>query len=415
MLIHAFIKQTALCTLFTAAVILFTPQAGAQDNTPADSPIKPEVIEKALANIKEDGDINPFIGQIRSQAEGLASILTNKQANDLMILRNAHGMVESIYMVQGNVSEAQNLCSEQYPDMKDFLSDSFEQWEEDVIAKATSQSEILYANINAERFPNPDAVLSYFQTIDKAAEYADAQLVKDPVITQETCRALGRSLQNTNMELVAMLERIQWPADAISPSDTILTTDDVPFTDLDDDPLTDAETYPADEDQLPAAVKQEPADKERMEQDPLPQIEPQAFDETPEPKPETPLAQEKADLKRDIPTDAEPEIQKSEAELEAAREEAIKDAIKADQKDEDFKAMMKQDDSASKEIYDENLKDIIKQDIEEAIEENKRSASEMPARAYSNTSPEQSLEALEKQEMEALQSTTNNITENTEE
>ena len=305
---------------------------------------------------------NPYIEDIKAKANELTETFSEKQARDLMQLRNAHGMIESIYMVQGNVANAQGLCISQYPEMTDFLEQSLQTWEKNVIPVVTEKSDILYANINNDRFPDADAVRGYLELIDKAAEYADSQLVKEPVVTQDTCRALGKSLRNTSAELVGMLHSIEWPDDVINPSDAPLTEKDVPLRDMDGAPLTDSETYPADNSVSEPAVTAPAEDDDTAEDtQPAPQVE-----------------EEKISLDDIVPQNAETDTQDT-------------------------------DDTASENADNDNAENMVEEDIVEDVVEEQISPEDIPSRSAEidraqdnmDMGTAQSMEQLEKEALES--------------
>ena len=342
---------------------------------------------------------NPYIEDIKAKANELTETFSEKQARDLMQLRNAHGMIESIYMVQGNVANAQGLCISQYPEMTDFLEQSLQTWEKNVIPVVTEKSDILYANINNDRFPDADAVRGYLELIDKAAEYADSQLVKEPVVTQDTCRALGKSLRNTSAELVGMLHSIEWPDDVINPSDAPLTEKDVPLRDMDGDPLTDSETYPADNSVSEPAVTA-PAEDDDTAEDTQPA--PQAEEETT--APESAAAEETSDSIQDAnDTDNmdEPVADEAEEEEKISLDDIVPQNAETDTQDTD--------DTASENTDNDNAENMVEEDIVEDVVEEQISPEDIPSRSAEidraqdnmDMGTAQSMEQLEKEALES--------------
>ena len=342
---------------------------------------------------------NPYIEDIKAKANELTETFSEKQARDLMQLRNAHGMIESIYMVQGNVANAQGLCISQYPEMTDFLEQSLQTWEKNVIPVVTEKSDILYANINNDRFPDADAVRGYLELIDKAAEYADSQLVKEPVVTQDTCRALGKSLRNTSAELVGMLHSIEWPDDVINPSDAPLTEKDVPLRDMDGDPLTDSETYPADNSVSEPAVTAPAEDDDTAEDtQPAPQVEEETT------APESAAAEETSDSIQDAnDTDNmdEPVADEAEEEEKISLDDIVPQNTETDTQDTD--------DTAPKNADNDNAENMVEEDIVEDVVEEQISPEDIPSRSAEinraqdnmDMGTAQSMEQLEKEALES--------------
>ena len=351
---------------------------------------------------------NPYIEDIKAKANELTETFSEKQANDLMQLRNAHGMIESIYMVQGNVANAQGLCISQYPEMTDFLEQSLQTWEKNVIPVVTEKSDILYANINDDRFPDADAVRGYLELIDKAAEYADSQLVKEPVVTQDTCRALGKSLRNTSAELVGMLHSIEWPDDVIKPSDAPLTEKDVPLRDMDGDPLTDSETYPADrsvsEPEVTApAEDDDTAAQEQTQAEPAQNAAPETEADTEaDTMPEQDATEETSGDVQDMD-----DMDNAAAEDSAEEEQTISlDDIVPQNAETDTQDA---DDAASENADNDNAENMVEEDIVEDVVEEQISPEDIPSRSAEinraqdnmDMGTAQSMEQLEKEALES--------------
>lgn len=158
-----------------------------------------------------DKDGNPYIKQIERQAAALAKSLTIEQSSDLQKIRTAFGMIESVDMVHSHVGAAVKNCKEQYPDLEVSVQDQFDSWQRRVLPVAEHQKEILHTAINDGRFTDAGAIKTYLETIDKAAEFTDSRLVRNPVITEQTCKGLAASMNNTKEELVSLMNDIDWP------------------------------------------------------------------------------------------------------------------------------------------------------------------------------------------------------------
>ena len=145
------------------------------------------------------------------QVKVLATELSHEQSADLQKIRTAFGMIESVDMVHSHVSAAVKRCNDQFPDMTGEVQPPFEVWERRVLPVAKHNKEILDKAIHDGRFDEPGLITDYLETIDKAAEFTDARLVKNPVTNERTCEGLAASMNNTKEELVSLLNDIEWP------------------------------------------------------------------------------------------------------------------------------------------------------------------------------------------------------------
>lgn len=241
---------------------------------------------------------NPHIEKIKEKAKALSTTMTAEEAKDLGLLREAFGMIQSVYLVRDHVSTASTLCKKEHKDLKSDIGARFDTWELRVISVADHQQEVLDDAINNERFQNPGDIKEYLELIDDAAEYADAQLKKQPLITLDACKSLLDSMSTTQEELVSLLGSITWPEG------------------VDQGPLPDTPKAA----QKPEAKKPEPKAE--------PPIAPKKPEPTPQPKAED-VQEPAADITEDITETPATETEKKD---EASIDEAIEDEIEAAKK-----------------------------------------------------------------------------------
>ena len=99
------------------------------------------------------------------------------------------------------------------------------EWENTVLAAIEEQEMAMDESVKSGVFHEHETkVTSYLNLVDQAAMYADKQLDKQIVTTEDTCTALVDAMERTAPELTLALNDIRWPTGDI-PQDTEAESD----------------------------------------------------------------------------------------------------------------------------------------------------------------------------------------------
>ena len=166
----------------------------------------------ALAQSMQSMQDNPYLDDIRSNAETLAKNLNEQQVDDLSKLREAFGIVESIKIVRERIGKAVTGCSDAHADMSTDLSTRYTEWKDHVNPVIQTKEKTIKDKIfDEKRFDKPQAIWDYLMLINKAADHANEQRQLEIVTTQEACDGLYKSMTDTKTQITDVLERVEFP------------------------------------------------------------------------------------------------------------------------------------------------------------------------------------------------------------
>ena len=172
-----------------------------------------EKAEKPAAAQAQEADKsggNPYRTQIGTMAGELAKSFNKEQALALAQIRNGFGMIRAVHLVEGDVSKAIAECGKANPDMKGDMDARFEKWSANINPLLKKSQSDMDVTLQTAGFPDNEKVKAYLDLIDKAAQYADSQIVKNVVTTPEACGGLLKSMDDTEPTMINLLQNIVW-------------------------------------------------------------------------------------------------------------------------------------------------------------------------------------------------------------
>lgn len=169
-------------------------QKGAETEAPAE-PVNP---------------VNPYIEQIDAAVQGFREKnLSEDQARTLYQIKQAHGIVQSVRSVNGDVSEAVEACGRDNPEIKDEIGGRYEKWWA-AIKPVTDETETRMNDaIDKQDFMAPKEIRDYLDLFVKAAEYSESLYQTSPVTTRQACDSLLESMNTTEQTLKDLLAGVE--------------------------------------------------------------------------------------------------------------------------------------------------------------------------------------------------------------
>lgn len=175
--------------------------------------------EKAATPSQEVQAENPYIEEMNDKARNLAGSLSETEVVVLGQIRENFGIIRSIGVARETVGNAVEMCADKNPELKDQITARHKEWHQAIGTELEKQEEALQQAVSEDRFENAEEIQDYFNTIDKAAEYADSNIEKKIVTTPEACTNLMESMDKTQDVITAMVSGLEWPSDQANGED----------------------------------------------------------------------------------------------------------------------------------------------------------------------------------------------------
>lgn len=200
-------KTLMLCTLVT----LFVMPAMAQE--------KAESVVKVQA--KEKGATGPLKDWLDAE-NALIDPLSDKDKESFFILRNKYSIIRTIGVVERDIGNAVKACSKENPDMKDKMNQRFSEWKSSVNPIIDAAKKQLDKDLEAQKIVDVKEAKKVFKLNDAAFEYSEKQITKKPVSSKEACEGLLASMNDTENNMIGLLQETLLPESAIRTKDALL-------------------------------------------------------------------------------------------------------------------------------------------------------------------------------------------------
>lgn len=210
-------RMILMAAMMTVAGLAVTPGAGAlaadgqagnkvESKTESKAANKPaDPAYKELRSIE-----NPHIKIVEDKARALVAPLTQAQMQDLYIMRDGYGILQSVNIVVRDVGNAVRLCGEDNPDLKKDMDARYKKWETAVSPVLKDNMAKLQKTIDQQTFTSPKMIRDYFKALDDATAYAEKKFDKRVVTTPEACNKLRDSMDDTQGALVKLLGEMRF-------------------------------------------------------------------------------------------------------------------------------------------------------------------------------------------------------------
>jgi len=156
----------------------------------------------------------PITQWIAAENKVLASM---PEANQrvFFILRNKHSVIRSIEMVQRDVGNAVKACAKENPELKKDMTERFKEWNEAVNPILKNARDFLKTELKEQDAFHASDFAYVTKLNDKAFEYSEKQIEKKLVTTPDACKSLRASMDDTEDQLINLLQDILLPEEVI--------------------------------------------------------------------------------------------------------------------------------------------------------------------------------------------------------
>ncbi len=214
--------------LALSAVMLLGVMPAYAEDAPSAQPAKQE--EKATSNVKakpaepappkmpktiknpEAG--NPVQEWIAAENK-LIDTLSAKDQKTFYIMRNKYGVIRSVRIVERDVKNAVKECGKANPDIKSTMDGRFKEWQDAVLPTIDLAEKFFNEEVDAQKVVFPSDFRHVLKLNDKAYEYGESKVEKQPVSSKEACQGLLDSMDRTENKMVELLQDILLPESVI--------------------------------------------------------------------------------------------------------------------------------------------------------------------------------------------------------
>ncbi len=118
---------------------------------------------------------------------------------------NNYNLIETVKIVQKDVSSAVDGCGENDPDMERALKGRFAAWNDAINPVLEEAKGHLDNMVVAQDYAKPDNIREIFDSLDETRKRTDARIDKIPVTTKEACEFLLGKMDETQDSMVSLL------------------------------------------------------------------------------------------------------------------------------------------------------------------------------------------------------------------
>lgn len=145
----------------------------------------------------------------------LLDSLPRQNQKVFFILRNKHSVIRSINIVQRDVKNAVTACGKENPDLKKPMRARFKDWEGAVQPILKEAEKFLKTELKEQEAFHVGDYKHVIKLNDKAYKFSESKIQKSPVTTAEACQSLLESMDETEDQLVTLLQEILLPEEVV--------------------------------------------------------------------------------------------------------------------------------------------------------------------------------------------------------
>ncbi len=138
-----------------------------------------------------------------------------KDKESVFILRNKHSVIRVIRVVERDIENAVKSCGKNNPDIKDKMNDRFKQWQNAVDPILDTAKKQLDKDVSAQTIVPVKELKNVLKLNDEAYDFGEKQTTKTPVTTKEACEGLVESMNDTESDMIELLQQTLLPESVI--------------------------------------------------------------------------------------------------------------------------------------------------------------------------------------------------------
>jgi hypothetical protein len=156
----------------------------------------------------------PITKWIDAENELLASLPRENQ-KVFFILRNKHSVIRTIGIVHRDIKNAVKACGKENKNLKEEMNTRLKEWESSVLPIIKEAEKFLKRELKEQEAFHVSDYKHVTKLNDKAYKFSESKVEKTPVTTEEACRSLLESMDDTEDNLISLLQDILLPQEVI--------------------------------------------------------------------------------------------------------------------------------------------------------------------------------------------------------
>lgn len=196
--------------MFSTMLAVLAAPAFAQDQKKGGEK-KEKVVEAQAAPKGPTGPVKEWL----DAENALIDPLSDKDKQSFYILRNKYSIIRVVRVVERDVESAVKACSKANPGMKEKMTTRFDQWKAGVNPIIDIAEKQLNKDLDAQKIVDVKKARNVLKLNDKAYEYSDGQITKKVVTSEEACQKLIESMDRTENNMIALLQKTLLPESTI--------------------------------------------------------------------------------------------------------------------------------------------------------------------------------------------------------
>jgi hypothetical protein len=194
--------------LLVTAVLISAPVLAAEEKKTDPAPAAAKE-EPALKK-----EVTPITKWIDAE-NAMIDPLNDLDKESVFILRQKHSVIRVIGVVERDIDSAVKSCGKANPDMKAAIEGRFTQWKNAVDPVIATAKKNLTTEIEKQTIVNEAQFKKVLKLNDEAFEYGDKKTAKQPVSSKEACEALIESMNDTEDDMITLLQDTLLPPSVI--------------------------------------------------------------------------------------------------------------------------------------------------------------------------------------------------------
>jgi hypothetical protein len=146
--------------------------------------------------------------KIRKQISDFSGKLDGESMQHFMTMYTGFNMIEAVKLTQSHVAEGIESCGENNPDMKDELQTRHKDWKSSLKAPLKEADGNIKNMMIAQDYAESKEIKSMFKSIQKIRTKANKRFERIPVTSTEGCAHLLDKMDETQEELLSLLDSI---------------------------------------------------------------------------------------------------------------------------------------------------------------------------------------------------------------
>ena len=167
--------------------------------------------DKPIAEKQEETPITKWIAAENS----LLDTMPKSNQEVFFVLRNKHSVIRTLWVVHRDIKNAVKACGKNNKDLKKPMQERLEDWENAVLPILKDADKLLKVEVKEQEAFHASDYNHVIKLNDEAYKFSESKIEKTPVTTQGACEGLLASMDETEDNLVSILQDMLLPEEVV--------------------------------------------------------------------------------------------------------------------------------------------------------------------------------------------------------